>query len=116
MGQRTRRTFMKDCSTSAAAALVALSGVKPAAGGEEPSHEGTAYLCITCGTRFPRRRNPGALSDLRDERQYVNPDGQKWTTLGELRLFAQKYHQARKSLTSTRSTPSRSLESASARS
>ena len=85
MAKRTRRTFMKDCSTSAAA-LVALSGVKPAAGGEEQPREGTAYFCITCGTQFSETAQPPAHCPIcEDERQYVNPDGQKWTTLEELR-------------------------------
>ena len=76
---------MKDCSTSAAA-LVALSGVKPAAGGEERAREGTPYLCITCGTQFSESAQPPAHCPIcEDERQYVNPDGQKWTTLEELR-------------------------------
>ena len=85
MGKRTRRTFMKDCSTSAAA-LVALSGVRPADAGEAAAREGTPYLCVTCGTQFSETAEPPAHCPIcEDERQYVNPDGQKWTTLDELR-------------------------------
>ena len=85
MGQETRRKFMKDCSTSAAA-IVTLSGT--AAPGEQPAREveGTPYLCITCGTQFAETAQPPAHCPIcEDERQYVNPDGQKWTTLEELR-------------------------------
>jgi hypothetical protein len=83
MGQKTRRTFMKDCSTSAAA-MVALSG--EGAGGGEAVREGTPYLCITCGSQFSESAKPPLHCPIcEDERQYVNPDGQKWTTLEELR-------------------------------
>ena len=83
MGRRTRRTFIKDCSATATA-LVALTG-KPAAVGELV-RAGTPYLCITCGTQFSETMQPPAHCPIcEDERQYVNPDGQKWTTLDELR-------------------------------
>ena len=44
------------------------------------------YLCVTCGTQFaetavPPERCPICL----DERQYVGPDGQGWTTLAAMR-------------------------------
>jgi hypothetical protein len=85
MRARTRRTFMTDCS-SGAAAVMALSGVKEAAGAEEPARAGTPFLCITCGTQFSETVQPPAHCPIcEDERQYVNPDGQKWTTLQELR-------------------------------
>ena len=48
--------------------------------------EGTPFLCITCGTQFSETLQPPAHCPIcEDERQYVNPDGQKWTTLEELR-------------------------------
>jgi hypothetical protein len=85
MGKRTRRTFMKDCSTSGAA-LMTLSGIQPADAGPEPERKGTPYLCVTCGTQFSETVEPPAHCPIcEDERQYVNPDGQKWTTLAELR-------------------------------
>jgi hypothetical protein len=45
----------------------------------------TAYTCITCGTQFapgdgPPERCPICL----DERQFVGPEGQQWTTSAEL--------------------------------
>ncbi len=85
MGERTRRTFIKDCSSSAAA-MAALSGALPAAASEGQTRQGVPYLCITCGTQFLETKEPPAHCPIcEDERQYVNPDGQKWTTLPELR-------------------------------
>jgi hypothetical protein len=76
---------MKDCSTSAAA-LVALSSGNPVIRAEETATEGTCYICITCGTQFaPTSEAPARCPICEDERQYVNPDGQKWTTLEDLR-------------------------------
>jgi glyoxylase-like metal-dependent hydrolase (beta-lactamase superfamily II) len=40
------------------------------------------YLCVTCGTQYPAsERPPGACAICQDDRQYVNPNGQQWTTL-----------------------------------
>src|SRR4051812_3517975 len=78
---KTRRTFVRDCSTSAAA-LAALGTVTP---GAEPVAN-TPFLCVTCGTQFPESAQPPdhcAICD--DERQYVPPEGQKWTTMEALR-------------------------------
>lgn len=48
--------------------------------------EGTAYLCVTCGTQFPESPKPPEHCPIcEDERQYVGPDGQEWTTLDRLR-------------------------------
>jgi glyoxylase-like metal-dependent hydrolase (beta-lactamase superfamily II) len=45
-----------------------------------------AYLCVTCGTQFPESDQPPAHCPIcEDERQYVNPAGQQWTTLETLR-------------------------------
>ena len=45
-----------------------------------------SYLCVTCGTQYPAAPGPpeGCLI-CAEERQYVGLDGQKWTTLDELR-------------------------------
>jgi len=44
------------------------------------------FLCTTCGTQFPERdAAPEACPICQDERQYVPPEGQRWTTLEELR-------------------------------
>ena len=44
------------------------------------------FLCTTCGTQFPESdAAPEACPICQDERQYVPPEGQHWTTLEELR-------------------------------
>ncbi len=64
----------------AAAALAGLAANAHAAEG------GSAHLCVTCGTQFPESATPPAHCPIcEDERQYVGPDGQKWTTLDQLR-------------------------------
>ena len=43
------------------------------------------FVCITCGTQFAETDAPPAHCPIcEDERQYVNHDGQQWTTLDEL--------------------------------
>lgn len=45
-----------------------------------------APICTTCGTQFPPSETPPAACPIcEDDRQYVLPVGQRWTTLGELR-------------------------------
>lgn len=40
------------------------------------------YLCVTCGTQYPERATPPERCLIcEDDRQYVNPQGQQWTTL-----------------------------------
>lgn len=40
------------------------------------------YVCVTCGTQYPESENPPAGCLIcQDDRQYVNPNGQQWTTL-----------------------------------
>ncbi len=44
------------------------------------------YICVTCGTQYPESEQPPAHCPIcEDERQYVNPNGQAWTTLDALR-------------------------------
>lgn len=46
----------------------------------------TAFICKTCGTQYPPRETPPALCPIcADDRQYVPPQGQEWTTLEEIR-------------------------------
>ena len=50
-----------------------------------------AFICETCGTQFsPSEQPPPACPICEDERQFVLPSGQKWTTLDALkrRLFS----------------------------
>ena len=43
------------------------------------------YICITCGVQFPVSERPPAHCPIcEDERQYVNPEGQSWTTHDEI--------------------------------
>src|SRR5918993_4703486 len=42
----------------------------------------TRFICVTCGTQFAATaREPDGCPVCRDERQYVGPGGQQWTTL-----------------------------------
>jgi len=44
------------------------------------------YICVTCGTQFSETEQPPPSCPIcEDERQYVNPKGQLWTTLDRLR-------------------------------
>lgn len=44
------------------------------------------FICKTCGTQFPPLENPPSSCPIcEEERQYVHPDGQEWTTLEEMR-------------------------------
>lgn len=49
-----------------------------------------SYLCCTCGTQYPALTEPQKSCVIcNEERQYVHPDGQTWTTLEELRAGRQ---------------------------
>lgn len=44
------------------------------------------HICVTCGTQYPAGAEPPPRCPIcEDDRQYVNPNGQQWTTLAELR-------------------------------
>jgi hypothetical protein len=44
-----------------------------------------AFICTTCGTQYePSAKPPAACPICDDERQYVTPAGQSWTTLDTL--------------------------------
>jgi glyoxylase-like metal-dependent hydrolase (beta-lactamase superfamily II) len=44
------------------------------------------FICTTCGTQFAETSGPPASCPIcEDDRQYVNPNGQSWTTLADLR-------------------------------
>jgi hypothetical protein len=46
----------------------------------------TSYICVTCGTQFTPTEQPPERCDVcEDERQYVGLEGQRWTSLDELR-------------------------------
>jgi glyoxylase-like metal-dependent hydrolase (beta-lactamase superfamily II) len=47
---------------------------------------GSCFICKTCGVQFAETSEPPpACPVCEDERQYVPPSGQQWTTLAELR-------------------------------
>jgi hypothetical protein len=49
------------------------------------SPETHAWICVTCGVEYPPAATPpGSCPICEDERQYVGPNGQRWTTLQEL--------------------------------
>ncbi|MCF3109533.1 MBL fold metallo-hydrolase [Niabella sp. CC-SYL272] len=44
-----------------------------------------SFICTTCGTGYaPSTQPPSACPVCEDERQYVNPMGQSWTTLRQI--------------------------------
>lgn len=44
------------------------------------------FICVTCGTQYAETDQPPAHCPIcEDERQYVGPNGQQWTTLDDLR-------------------------------
>ncbi|MBS1889449.1 MAG: MBL fold metallo-hydrolase [Actinobacteria bacterium] len=52
----------------------------------EGSGAGVAYVCVTCGAQHaPAAAPPAECAICADERQYVGHEGQRWTTLAELR-------------------------------
>jgi hypothetical protein len=47
----------------------------------------TTFICQTCGVQYAERSSPPAhCAVCDDERQYVGAEGQRWTTLSELRM------------------------------
>src|SRR5579871_404480 len=46
----------------------------------------TNFMCVTCGTQFAETAAAPPLCPIcMDERQYIGPNGQQWTTLDDLR-------------------------------
>ena len=46
-----------------------------------------AFICSTCGTQYPASEAPPARCPVcEDERQFIPPEGQSWTTLERLRI------------------------------
>ncbi len=78
--QGTRRSFLK----KSAAAVAAFNAATSASAAEGSG--GRNYVCVTCGIEFAASNKPPARCPIcEDERQYVGWDGQKWTTLEEMR-------------------------------
>src|SRR5262245_37789299 len=54
------------------------------------------YICATCGTQYAATEQPPLHCLIcEDERQYLSPEGQAWTTLAEVK---RKYHNLVRSL------------------
>lgn len=48
------------------------------------------FICVTCGTQFPDSSDPPSACPIcTDPRQYVPPEGQRWTTMSELAVERQ---------------------------
>jgi glyoxylase-like metal-dependent hydrolase (beta-lactamase superfamily II) len=60
---------------------------RPKPGGRlGPRSRGIAFICTTCGVQYAERAEPPASCLIcADERQFVNPRGQTWTTPDALR-------------------------------
>lgn len=67
-----------------------------------------AFICTTCGTQYPDSPEPPAGCTIcQEERQYVNPLGQSWTTLAALRrTHFNAFRQHEPGLTGIGTTPS----------
>jgi hypothetical protein len=78
--KKNRRTFIKECATITA--LAAAGQVH----GSEKDESGSAFVCVTCGTQYPKSpKPPNACPICEDERQYIGINGQEWTTLEAMR-------------------------------
>ncbi|HEX7064040.1 MAG TPA: MBL fold metallo-hydrolase [Bacillales bacterium] len=43
------------------------------------------FICTTCGTQYSASEEPPAVCTIcNEERQYINPEGQSWTTMKEM--------------------------------
>ncbi|MEO9006526.1 MAG: hydrolase [Candidatus Dormibacter sp.] len=52
----------------------------------------TAWICRTCGGQFPLSAEPPAICRIcSDDRQYLPPEGQSWTSVDELSAAGQGY-------------------------
>ncbi|MCD7035503.1 hypothetical protein LRR81_14755 [Metabacillus sp. GX 13764] len=67
------------------------------------------YICMTCGVQYePSEREPESCPICEDERQYVNPEGQKWTTLQSMKKegrFQNKWVEEEEGLYSVKTDP-----------
>jgi hypothetical protein len=65
------------------------------------------YICITCGTQYPASSAaPTDCPICQDDRQYINQNGQQWTTLADLRHdHANELNEIDSGITAIRTTP-----------
>jgi hypothetical protein len=77
--ERTRRSFLKQSAVAVAALPSTIVAVEPRAARQ-------CHICTTCGTQFAESEGPPIACPIcDDDRQYVGWEGQKWTTLVEMR-------------------------------
>ncbi len=51
------------------------------------------WICVACGNHYPAADTPPACCLIcTDERQWVSPDGQRWTTLADLATDGHRCH------------------------
>lgn len=78
---QSRRRFLKH-----SAAAVAAIHSAPALARSPRVAAGRRFLCVTCGIQFGDSDGPPSRCPVcEDERQYVGWDGQRWTTLDEMK-------------------------------
>jgi metallo-beta-lactamase superfamily protein len=65
------------------------------------------YICITCGTQYPASAAaPAHCPICEDDRQYINRNGQQWTTLPEMRTkYRNTLEEVDSGLTAIRTEP-----------
>ena len=83
---------MLSCAESlASASLIRVAAIIPAnlpvdCNSTSSSERMHNYICAGCGTQFGETdRPPENCPICEDERQFINPKGQRWTTLDQLR-------------------------------
>jgi len=67
------------------------------------------WMCQTCGVQFAASKQPPDTCPIcSDERQYIGPDGQQWTTLARMRQqgYQSKYVEHEPGLIGVGATPS----------
>jgi glyoxylase-like metal-dependent hydrolase (beta-lactamase superfamily II) len=66
------------------------------------------YICITCGTQYPASEaQPAHCPICEDDRQYINPQGQQWTTLAAMRTTHKNvFHEVATGVTGIATEPS----------
>jgi glyoxylase-like metal-dependent hydrolase (beta-lactamase superfamily II) len=65
------------------------------------------YICITCGTQYPASPSaPEHCPICEDDRQYINQNGQQWTTMADLRRdHSNGFTEVDPGITAIRTTP-----------
>ena len=72
----------------------------------------TAAICTTCGTQYPLEQvEPAGCPICQDDRQYVRPQGQQWTSLAQMQgKYANRFVPLAPSLTAIETAPAFAIE------